>query len=298
MRDTILFAGCFRFRAGEWRDPPTLRVQVTFPQIGAQLTYAATQQEILHSCARCLPNVRAGDESLHFETFIRATENNPASLPFSPWSEEAVRKTRTARRNSAGDSAHCGLSREGGDMRYFELMESGLPADSFMACECEPGQPKRRVRFRPNSPWKNNRKVGERLSWRGRSFVEAFADVNRREILKTALIELQPGQAHVAMDAWQPGTASDERFHFICQSSPGAYMRIGEEDVPLTPGDMWRVDDRFHPAVLRAGAGLSLHLLLVLSRGEAAQVEPGNENYENFDVPRIIVEPQRSQVAV
>lgn len=183
-------------------------------------------------------------------------------------------------------------------MRYFELMESGLPAETFMACEYEPGQVKRRVRFRPNSPWKNNRKVGERLSWRGRSFVEAFAEVNRREIVKAALIELQAEQAHVALDAWQPGTANDERFHFVCQSSPGAYMRIGEEDVLLNAGDMWRVDDRFHPAVVRAGAGSTVLLLLVLSRDGTAQIEAGNENFENFDVPRIIVEPQRSQYAV
>ena len=184
-------------------------------------------------------------------------------------------------------------------MRCFELMESGLPAESFMACcDAEPGQPRRRVRFRPNSPWKNNRKVGERLSWRGRSFVEAFADVNRREILRATLIELQADQAHVALDAWQPGTAHDERFHFVCQSSAGAYMRIGEENVLLNAGDMWRVDDRFHPAVLRAGAGPSLHLLLVLSRDGAAQIEAGNENFENFDAPRIIAEPQRSLYAV
>jgi len=111
-------------------------------------------------------------------------------------------------------------------------MESGLPAESFMACcDVEPGKAKRRVRFRPNSFWKNNRKVGERLSWRGRSFVEAFADVNRREILKAALVELRPEQVHVALDAWKQGTTNDERFHFVCQSSPGAYMRIGEEDV-------------------------------------------------------------------
>ena len=220
------------------------------------------------------------------------------SLTFSPRSEEAIREQARGQADYRRHSKHSGLSGEGGDMRYFELMESGLPADSFMACECEPGQMKRRVRFRPNSPWKNNRKVGERLSWRGRSFVEAFADVNRREILKAALIELQPGQAHVAMDAWQPGTANGERFHFICQSSEGAYMRIGEEDVLLSAGDMWRVDDRFHPAVLRAGAGSSLHLLLVLSQGDAAPVEAGNENYENIDASRITAALQRSHVAV
>lgn len=184
-------------------------------------------------------------------------------------------------------------------MRHFELMESGLRADSFMACcDVEPGQAKRRVRFRPNSPWKNNRKVGERLSWRGRSFVEAFADVNRREILKAALVELRPEQVHVALDAWKPGMGNEERFHFVCQSSPGAYMRIGEEDVPLNAGDMWRVDDRFHPAVVRAGAGATVLLLLVLSRDGAVEIEAGNENYENFDAPRIIAERQRSQYAV
>ena len=220
------------------------------------------------------------------------------SLTFSPRSEEAIREQARGQADYRRHSKHSGLSGEGGDMRYFELMESGLPADSFMACECEPGQMKRRVRFRPNSPWKNNRKVGERLSWRGRSFVEAFADVNRREILRATLIELQADQAHVALDAWQPGTAHDERFHFVCQSSAGAYMRIGEENVLLNAGDMWRVDDRFHPAVLRAGAGPSLHLLLVLSRDGAAQIEAGNENFENFDAPRIIAEPQRSLYAV
>lgn len=184
-------------------------------------------------------------------------------------------------------------------MRYFELMESGLPAETFMACsEVAPGQARRRVRFRPNSPWKNNRKVGERLSWRGRSFVEAFADVNRRDILKASMIELQPGQAHVALDTWRPGHTNEERFHFVCQSSEGAYMRIGEEQSLVTPGDLWRVDDQFHPAVLRAGVGVSLHLVLVLSREAGAQIEPGNENFETFDAARIIAAPKRSQYAV
>lgn len=184
-------------------------------------------------------------------------------------------------------------------MRYFELMESGLPAESFLACSATgPGQVRRRVRFRPNSPWKRNRLVGERLSWRGRSFVEAFADVNRREILRATLIDLLPGQAHVALDAWRPGQTGDERYHFVCQCSDGAYMRIGEEHAPVTPGDLWRVDDQFHPAVLRAGSGPSLHLVLVLGRDSAAQIEAGNENFENVEAPRIIQAPKRSQYAV
>ena len=184
-------------------------------------------------------------------------------------------------------------------MRFFELMESGLPAEHFLACsDSRPGQPRRRVRFRPNSPWKNNRVVGERLSWRGRSFVEAFAEVNRREILRASLIELQPGQAHVALDAWRPGQNTDERYHFVCQSGEGAYMRIGEDHAQLTPGDLWRVDDQFHPAVLRAGAGTSLHLVLVLGRDGAPQIEARNENAKNLKDPRIIETPKRSLFAV
>lgn len=168
-----------------------------------------------------------------------------------------------------------------------------------MACsEVGPGQPRRRVRFRPNSPWKSNRKVGERLSWRGRSFVEAFADVNHRQILKASLIELQPGQAHVALDSWRPGHTQDERYHFICTSSEGAYMRIGEEHAPLTPGDLWRVDDQFHPVILRAGAAESIHMVLVMSPAAGARIETKQETYESFDAARINDEPRLSRYAV
>lgn len=155
-------------------------------------------------------------------------------------------------------------------VRCFELMEYGLPAECFLACsEIVPGRARRRVRFRSNSPWKLNRHVGERLSWRGRSFVEAFAEVNRREILRAVLIELPKGQAYVALDVWRPDQAGEEHYNFVCQCGEDAYIQIGEENAPVNVGELWRVDDQLQPAVLRAGSGPSLHLVLVLGRERA-----------------------------
>lgn len=155
-------------------------------------------------------------------------------------------------------------------MRCFELMEYGLPAERFLDCsEIVPGRARRRVRFRPNSPWKLNRHVGERLSWRGRNFVEAFAEVNHREILRAMLIELQQGQACVSRDVWGPGQAGEEYYHFVCRCGEDAYIQIGEENAPVNVGELWRVDDQLQPAVLRAGSGPSLHLVLVLGRERA-----------------------------
>lgn len=155
-------------------------------------------------------------------------------------------------------------------VRCFELMEYGLPAERFLArSEIVPGRARQRVRFRPNSPWKLNRHVGERLSWRGRSFVEAFAEVNHREILRAVLIELPQRQAYVALDVWPPGQLDEEHYHFVCQCGEDAYIQIGEENAAVNAGELWRVDDQLQPAVLRAGSGPSLHLVLVLGRERA-----------------------------
>lgn len=183
-------------------------------------------------------------------------------------------------------------------MRYFELMESGLPAASFLACtDLAPGEVHRRARFRQGSPWKHNRPAGERLSWRGRSFVEAFADINGCKILQAALIDVQSGRAHVALEAWQAGKTADQKFHFICQSSDGAHMRIGDEHVVVTAGDLWRVNDRLFPVVLHAGTQPSLSLAFVMGRDSASSIEAGNENHAPLDAPRTSDVPKRSQYA-
>lgn len=82
--------------------------------------------------------------------------------------------------------------------RYLELVESDLPAASFVVDrDVGPKQVHRPLRFGPTSPWKVNRDAGERLSWRGRNFVEAFAELNRAEVLHAVMIDVQPGQMRI-----------------------------------------------------------------------------------------------------
>lgn len=188
--------------------------------------------------------------------------------------------------------------REGNSaMRYFELMESGLPSESFVVqppVAALPNTiiPRRRVRFRADSPWKSNRKAGEKLTWRGRSFVEAFAEVNRREIAQATLMDLPAGGGHVAVEGWRPGPTSVERYHFICQTSDGAYIRIGEERITPKAGELWRIDDRFHPAIVRGGLAGSVHLVLELAKLDELTALAQDEF---FDTNRINADQQRSR---
>lgn len=182
-------------------------------------------------------------------------------------------------------------------MRYFELMESGLPSESFLAPPPiavlpNTATPRRRVRFRADSPWKNNRKAGEKLTWRGRSFVEAFAEVNRREIVQATLMNLPAGGGHVAVEGWRPGPNDVERFHFICDTSDGAYIRVDEERIIPKIGELWRVDDRFHPAIIRGGLAGSVHLVLELTRQDAGLALVTDEF---FETSRISADAHRSQ---
>ncbi len=189
------------------------------------------------------------------------------------------------------------MREESAAMRYFELMESGLPSEGFLvqpSIKAVPNTvvPRRRVRFRADSPWKNNRKAGEKLTWRGRSFVEAFAEVNRREIVQATLMNLSAGGGHVAVEGWRPGPSDVERFHFICLTSDGADIRIGEERITPVTGELWRVDDRFHPAIIRGGLAGSVHLVLELTPQDAGlPVVKG----EFFEESRINADVQRSQ---
>lgn len=186
------------------------------------------------------------------------------------------------------------LREESAVLRFFELMESGLPSESFMvqppvAALPNTVIPRRRVRFRADSPWKGNRKAGEKLTWRGRSFVEAFAEVNRREIVQATLMDMPAGGSHVAVESWRPSATKLERYHFICRTSEGAYMRVGDERVMPQVGELWRIDDRTNPAIIRGGLNGSLHLVLALAPLEASAAD------EFFDTSRISDELQRSQ---
>lgn len=186
------------------------------------------------------------------------------------------------------------MREESAVLRFFELMESGLPSESFMVqppVAAMPGTviPRRRVRFRADSPWKSNRKAGEKLTWRGRSFVEAFAEVNRREIVQAALMDMPAGGGHVAVEGWRPSNTRLERYHFICKTSEGAYMRVGEERVTPKVGELWKIDDRANPAIIRGGLSGSVHLVLVLAPLDASATD------EFFDTSRISGDLQRSQ---
>ncbi|MEQ1783133.1 MAG: hypothetical protein ABMA14_17385 [Hyphomonadaceae bacterium] len=189
------------------------------------------------------------------------------------------------------------MREESAEMRYFELMEAGLPSESFLvqppvAALPNTVMPRRRVRFRIDSPWRNNRKAGEKLTWRGRSFVEAFAEVNRRQIVRATLMDLPVGGGHVAVEGWRPGPTNVERYHFICETSEGAYIRVGEERITPKPGELWRIDDRFHPAIIRGGLAGSVHLVLELTPLHAVAAVEKNDIYETS---RISDDLQRSQ---
>lgn len=197
------------------------------------------------------------------------------------------------------NDATSGLSiknEESAVLRYFELMESGLPSESFMvqppvAALPNTVVPRRRVRFRADSPWKNNRKAGEKLTWRGRSFVEAFAEVNRREIVQATLMDLPAGGGHVAVEGWRAGPSNVDRYHFICETSEGAYIRVGEERITPKAGELWRIDDRFHPAIIRGGLAGSVHLVLELTLQNGLSVV---NKEEFFETSRISDDLQRS----
>lgn len=197
------------------------------------------------------------------------------------------------------NDATSGLSiknEESAVLRYFELMESGLPSESFMvqppvAALPNTVVPRRRVRFRADSPWKNNRKAGEKLTWRGRSFVEAFAEVNRREIVQATLMDLPAGGGHVAVEGWRAGPSNVDRYHFICETSEGAYIRVGEERITPKAGELWRIDDRFHPAIIRGGLAGSVHLVLELTLQNGLSVV---NKEEFFETSRIGDDLQRS----
>jgi hypothetical protein len=186
-------------------------------------------------------------------------------------------------------AGHPNKGEESAVLRYFELMESGLPPESFlvkapMAAPPNTVVPRRRVRFRADSPWKNSRKAGEKLTWRGRSFVEAFAEVNRREIVQATVMELPAGGGHVAVEGWRPGPSNVERYHFICETSDGAYIRIGEERITPKAGELWRIDDRFHPAIIRGGQSGSMHLVLELTLQHGLSIVPKDEFFETSGI--------------
>ncbi len=175
-------------------------------------------------------------------------------------------------------------------MRFFELLESGLPPEQFVVMppaarrDGDPAPRRPRVRFRPNSPWTKNRAAGQRLTWRGRSFVEAFAEVNKREILEASFLDLSEGKELVALGGWRPGQPQLERYHFVCRTSEGASMAIAGERAQPRPGELWRINDKFHPAVLRGGVSGSLHLTLVLAPLHGRELVadlPSPEDYIN-----------------
>ncbi len=151
--------------------------------------------------------------------------------------------------------------------RNLELVESGLPAASFVVDrDVGSKQIHRPLRFRPTSPWNRNRDAGERLNWRGRNFVEAFAELNRCEILQATMIDVQPQQTKAVCDEHRRSNLSEHHYLFICQTGEGAHLRVGEGCVPAVIGELWRVNTQFPPVLLRAGAGPSLLLAFALRR--------------------------------
>lgn len=165
-------------------------------------------------------------------------------------------------------------------MQFLELVERELPAKDFMqgdmgrartpASSADPAPSARRhVRFRQDSPWNANRVAGERLTWRGRNFIEAFVDVNNCDLVQASMLDLPAGRCRAATETWRPAEPGIEHYHLVCRASAGSSIGVGADNVPLQAGDLWRVDVSTLPAIVRGGCEGGINLVLALARRDA-----------------------------
>lgn len=165
-------------------------------------------------------------------------------------------------------------------MQFLELVERELPAKDFVQGAI--GRPRtpasgqghalstrRHVRFRQDSPWNANRAAGESLTWRGRNFIEAFVEVNNSELVQAAMLDLPAGRSCAATEAWRPAEPGIEHYHLVCRASAGSSIGVGADSVALHAGDLWRVDGRELPAIVRGGCEGGANLVFALARRDA-----------------------------
>jgi hypothetical protein len=162
-------------------------------------------------------------------------------------------------------------------VQYLEKVEWGLPAKDFVqgntgrprmsASSADPAlSARRQVRFRQDSPWNANRVAGERLTWRGRNFIEAFVEVNDCNLVQATMLDLPAAQCRVATESWQAAEPGVEHYNLVCRASAGSTMGVGDDTVVLQAGDLWRVDSKYLPAIVRGGSEGGANLVLALAR--------------------------------
>lgn len=158
-------------------------------------------------------------------------------------------------------------------MHYLQQIECGLPAEDLVLAGVPCNQQstggvsegRRRARFKPGSPWRANCDAGQRLSWRGRNFIEAFAAINHCDLVLATMFALVPGEIRVLPPHGSPGAQRQRYYHLVCGASPGGEMRLGDNLVALRAGDFWRVQGAQLPRIVRGGCEGGLHLEIVLA---------------------------------
>ncbi|MEY2757396.1 MAG: hypothetical protein RIR33_1174 [Pseudomonadota bacterium] len=184
-------------------------------------------------------------------------------------------------------------------MQYLEQIERGLPSKDFVLPPANPAgsrtgiassPARRQIRLRPDSPWRDNLEAAQGLTWRGRNFIDAFADVNHYELVQASMIELAPGQCIATPNSWSRVLPSIRHYHLVCRASEGASIEVGDEAVALHTGDLWRVDGSVYPPTVCAGNEGGLYLVLALARRDTRQA-----HHEFFDTQRINLPGGRSQ---
>jgi len=162
-------------------------------------------------------------------------------------------------------------------MQYFQRIESGLPIKDFVLAGGDRGQSaarpvgegRRISRLPTESPWRANREAGERLTWRGRNFIEAFVEINHCELARATMFDLRAGQGLLSPVAGAPAGEQIEHYHFVCRASDGSRMQVGDTVVELRAGDLWRVYASSLPRTVHGGCQGGVHLELQLSRRDA-----------------------------
>ncbi|MFZ4604589.1 MAG: hypothetical protein ACOYM8_19295, partial [Caulobacterales bacterium] len=108
-------------------------------------------------------------------------------------------------------------------MQQFQKIECGLPSKDFVLQGLDQapssvrrgGEGRRVTRFRTGSPWHANRAAGERLTWRGRNLIEAFAAINHCDLVRATMFDLSAGQCLQSLFGGAPTGDPFRFYHFV-----------------------------------------------------------------------------------
>lgn len=159
-------------------------------------------------------------------------------------------------------------------MQHLQQIEWGLPSKDFVPAGvgrgCSPVrracEGRRMARFKPGSPWHTNREAGERLTWRGRNFIEAFAEINHCDVVRATMFDLLAGHSLHSPFGGALQYEHLEYFHFVCGASEGSLLQVGGSAVALHAGDLWRVHRGDLRAIVHGAREGGRHLVLELVR--------------------------------